>query len=213
MAGVTSTGRFDPDVNGPIGIRGEPVDTNNILSWSESRAILSREELSVNSGSFWSGVVYYPLNTVGEIQYYKFFIENDTDNGWENNVIIRYFVIPSKDTTINWVSFDNQPVVVSVNSNNSIIVDFQLHQNYPNPFNPITRIEYELKEQFRTKIIVYNSLGEELNILVNEIKDAGNHFVEWNGRDSENKILPSGMYLIRLITDENTASIKAILLK
>ena len=213
MAGVTSTGRFDPDVNGPIGIRGESVGTNIILLWSESRAILSREELSVNSGSFWSGVVYYPLNTVGEIQYYKFFIENDTDNGWENNVIIRYFMIPSKDTTINWVSFDNQPVIVSFDDDNNIILDFKLHQNYPNPFNPSTRIQYELTTQVHTKIIVYNSLGEEINILVNEIKHSGNHFVEWNGRDSDNNILPSGLYLIRLITDENTASIKAILLK
>ena len=122
-------------------------------------------------------------------------------------------MIPSKDTTINWVSFDNQPVIVSFDDDNNIILDFKLHQNYPNPFNPSTRIQYELTTQVHTKIIVYNSLGEEINILVNEIKHSGNHFVEWNGRDSDNNILPSGLYLIRLITDENTASIKAILLK
>ena len=92
-------------------------------------------------------------------------------------------------------------------------MDFNLHQNYPNPFNPITQINYELKKQIHTKIIVYNSLGEEVNILVNETKNAGNHTVEWDGRDSHNNVLPSGIYLISLITEKNTASIKAILLK
>jgi len=212
VGGVTSIGRFDPDVNGPVGVRGGPVNNLNILSWTETK-VLSREELSVYNGSFWSGVVYYPVNVAGEEQTYKFFIENDTDNGWENNVTDRTLIIPSKDTTIHWVSFDSQPVVVSIEDEGNVILDFKLHQNYPNPFNPSTRIQYELTTQVHTKIIVYNSLGEEINILVNEIKHSGNHFVEWNGRDSDNNILSSGIYLIKLITDKNTTSIKTILLK
>jgi arabinogalactan endo-1,4-beta-galactosidase len=212
VGGITSTGRFDPDVNGPVGVRGGPVNNLNILSWTVTK-VLSREELSVYNGSFWSGVIYYPLSAAVAEQAYKFFIENDTDNGWENNVPDRTFIIPSKDSTINWMVFDGQPVVVSVDDKDNIILDFKLHQNYPNPFNPITRINYELKTQIHTKIIVYNSLGEEINILVNEIKNAGNHFVEWNGRDSNYNDLPSGMYLIRLIAGKNIASIKTILLK
>ena len=179
---------------------------------SETKVLL-REELSVYNGSFWSGVVYYPVSVVGEEQAYKFFIENDTDNGWENNVVDRTFIIPSKDTTIKWVAFDDQPIVVSVDYDDNVILDFKLHQNFPNPFNPITSINYELETRILTKIVVYNSLGEEIKILVNDIKDAGNHYVEWNGRDSENNILPSGIYLIRLITDKNTTSIKSILIK
>ena len=212
LGGVTASGRFNPVQNGPVGVRGGPVNNVNVLSWSET-TILSREELSVFDGSFWSGVVYYPLSAVGEEQAYKFFIENDTDNGWENNISDRTFIIPSEDTTISWVAFDEQPVIVSVEDNDNVILDFKLHQNYPNPFNPTTRINYELKTQVLTKIIIYNSLGEEVNILVKETKDAGNHSVEWNGRDSHNNILPSGIYLISLITEKHTASIKAILLK
>ncbi len=212
VGGVTSIGRFEPDINGPVGVRGGTVNTQNILSWNESK-ILSREELSVFGGSFWSGVVYYPLSTIGEEQAYKFFIENDTDNGWENNVSDRTFIIPSEDRTISWVPFDNQPVIVSVDEEGSVILDFKLHQNYPNPFNPVTRINFELLNQTYVKLIVYNSLGEEVNIIVDEVKDAGEHFAEWNGRDSNNQVLSSGIYLIKLITDKNTTSIKAILLK
>ncbi|MEJ2193755.1 MAG: glycosyl hydrolase 53 family protein [Ignavibacteriaceae bacterium] len=212
VGGVTTSGRFDPDLNGPVGVRGDPVNNLNILSWSETK-VLSREESSVFDGSFWSGVVYYPLNAVGEEQAYKFFIENDTDNGWENNISDRTIIIPSQDTTISWVSFDDRPIIVSVEEEDNVILDFNLNQNYPNPFNPITQINYELKKQIHTKIIVYNSLGEEVNILVNENKNAGNYTVEWDGRDSHNNVLPSGIYLISLITEKNTASIKAILLK
>jgi len=210
LGGVTSTGRFDPDINGPVGIRGGSVNSQNILSWSESK-ILSREELSVFDGSFWSGVVYYPLNIVGGIQFYKFFIENDLGNGFENNE--RAVQIPFNDATINWVQFDDLPVIVNIGDDENVNLDFKLHQNYPNPFNPVTKINFELHHQTHVKLIIYNSLGEEVYLLVDEVKNAGNHFAEWKGRDTNNKILPSGIYLITLITDENTASIKTILLR
>ncbi len=104
-------------------------------------------------------------------------------------------------------------VVTNVENEISAVSDFILYQNYPNPFNPVTRINYELLQETNVKLIVYNFLGEEINILVNEIKDSGEHFIEWNGRDSNNNILPTGIYLIKLITDKNSASIKTILLK
>ena len=205
MAGVISTGRFNPDVNGPVGVRGGPVDTGNILSWDMTKAILSRE----NSSSFWSGVVYYPLNITGQIQYYGFFIENDTENGWENNVSIRFFEVPSKDTTINWVSFDNQQVIVSVDKGKNLVRDFKLYQNYPNPFNPSTKINYDLKSLTKVKLVVYNSLGEQIEILVNEVQTSGSHSLNFNASSS----LPSGVYYIQIVTDYGTKSIKALLLK
>ena len=113
VGGVTANGRFNPSINGPIGVRGGPVNNIDILSWSETK-VFSRELLSVFDGSFWSGVVYYPLSTIGQEQEYKFFIENDTENGWENNIPNRTFIIPPEDTTLHWVQFDNQPVIVSV---------------------------------------------------------------------------------------------------
>jgi len=103
--------------------------------------------------------------------------------------------------------------VTSVSQEENVISDFELYQNYPNPFNPVTNIKYELRHQSHIKLIVYNSIGEEVNILVDGVKNAGEHLTEWNGRDSDNHILPSGVYLIRFITDENTSTKKAVLLK
>ncbi|NWF88897.1 MAG: glycosyl hydrolase 53 family protein [Ignavibacteriaceae bacterium] len=210
--GITSNGRFNPNVNGPIGVRGNDVDSFHVLSWDYSD-ILSREDLSVYNGSFWSGVVYYPSNATGKEQKYKFFIENDTQNGWENSIADRVFSIPAKDSTLNWVSFDNQFIVTSVENEKNSLMNFNLHQNYPNPFNPITTINYSLIKDTFVKLIVFNFLGEEMNILVNEFQLKGEHTVIWNGKDYNNSDLSSGIYLIKLISDSRAETIKTILLR
>ncbi|MGD8779922.1 MAG: T9SS type A sorting domain-containing protein [Ignavibacteria bacterium] len=52
---------------------------------------------------------------------------------------------------------------------------------YPNPFNPATTISYTLPEEGRVSIKIYDVLGREVETLVNEIRTAGTHSVEWNG--------------------------------
>lgn len=208
LGGVTSTGRFNPSVNGPVGVRGSAVNSINILSWDTTKLVLTREGLSVNDGSFWSGVVYFPLSSIDENQEYKFFIENDSQNGWENNVSNRSFLIPSNDTTINWVYFDNQPVVTDVENELIPVSEFQLFQNYPNPFNPFTKISWQSPKSGFQILKVYDVLGNELFTLVDEFKSAGNYEIDFNSSS-----LSSGIYFFRLTTELGTKSIKAILLK
>ena len=71
--------------------------------------------------------------------------------------------------------------------------EFALSQNYPNPFNPETVIEYSLPKLGDVSLVVYNLLGEEVTILVNESISAGNHQVIW---DASN--VASGIYFYRL---------------
>jgi len=125
---------------------------------------------------------------------------------WENLALFDF-----NGETLTAITAFHEPV--SVGEEGSAILDFRLHQNYPNPFNPVTRINYELLQQMNVKLIVYNLLGEEITILINEIKNPGEHFIEWNGKDLNNNSLPSGIYLIKLITEKKSSSIKAILLK
>ncbi|MBK6505177.1 MAG: VCBS repeat-containing protein [Ignavibacteria bacterium] len=71
--------------------------------------------------------------------------------------------------------------------------DFKLHQNFPNPFNPSTVINYELTSFSNVELKVYDILGNEVETLVNDLKQPGIHSVSFNGSS-----YPSGVYYYRL---------------
>ena len=77
--------------------------------------------------------------------------------------------------------------------NEVLPVKFELYQNYPNPFNPSTKIRFELKEQADVVLTVYNVLGEEISVLLNDYLAAGLHDVEFNANN-----LSSGIYYYQL---------------
>jgi len=85
---------------------------------------------------------------------------------------------------------------------------FALDQNYPNPFNPNTTISYALPTSSNVKLIIYNSLGQEVQILVNEFEDAGIHKVNFNALN-----LTSGMYFYKIEAGSFSQVKKMILLK
>jgi len=62
-----------------------------------------------------------------------------------------------------------------------IPTEISISQNYPNPFNPETTIKYWLSGELNVEIKIYNSLGQELETLINQIQNAGTYSVKWNG--------------------------------
>lgn len=85
---------------------------------------------------------------------------------------------------------------------------FALHQNYPNPFNPSTTITYELPKSSEVRLSVYDVLGREVSVLVNERRDAGVHEVKFDGSN-----LASGVYFYRMQAEDFVQSRKLIFLK
>ena len=90
--------------------------------------------------------------------------------------------------------------------------NFYLSQNYPNPFNPSTRIEFTLPEKQLVSLRIYNTLGELVGELVNEVKEAGGYSVTFDASSGVGG-LPSGVYIYRLQTSSFAANKKMILLK
>lgn len=84
-------------------------------------------------------------------------------------------------------------VPVSNETTQSIPNSIALKQNYPNPFNPVTNIVFELSETAPTKLTIYDAIGREILLLVDEVRPAGNHTVQFNASN-----LSSGMYFYRL---------------
>lgn len=99
------------------------------------------------------------------------------------------------------------PVITSLREISSDI-SYNLFQNYPNPFNPVTTIRYSLKYQAFVELNVYDILGNEIEILVNEEKPSGTFMVNWNAKD-----LPSGVYFYQIKTGDFIQTRKMILLR
>ena len=86
---------------------------------------------------------------------------------------------------------------------------FSLEQNYPNPFNPSTIISWQLPAGGLVQLKIFNSLGEEIESLVNEYQEAGNHTKLY----IVNSTLSSGVYLYQLKAGEFSEVKKFILMR
>ena len=86
--------------------------------------------------------------------------------------------------------------------------EFALSQNYPNPFNPETIINYQLPTNSKVSLKVYDILGTEVAVLVNEEKPAGKYHVKFKGSN-----LASGVYFYRLHADNFVQTKKLVLIK
>lgn len=92
--------------------------------------------------------------------------------------------------------------------NNETPLKFYLSQNYPNPFNPVTKINYGITKSSIVKIVVYDVLGNEVAILVNEYQKPGNYFVDFNASH-----LSSGIYPYKIQTENIVETKKMILIR
>mgnify|MGYP000742991273 CR=1 FL=1 len=101
---------------------------------------------------------------------------------------------------------------MAINSN-MVPDQFNLFQNYPNPFNPATRILYDVPQETHIRLTVYDLLGSEVSILVNQTEQPGFKTIIWNGRDHSGRPLSSGIYISRLETKTFSFSKKMLLLK
>ncbi|MBN2001085.1 T9SS type A sorting domain-containing protein [candidate division KSB1 bacterium] len=94
------------------------------------------------------------------------------------------------------------------NSPVSLPAKFELEQNFPNPFNPHTTIRYSLAQAGRITLEIVNLQGERVIFLVNGEQNAGDHVVFWDG-----SFAPSGIYLCRMVSGEQSRVIKMVLVK
>lgn len=86
--------------------------------------------------------------------------------------------------------------------------NFSLEQNFPNPFNPVTRINYYVPKVSKIRLAVFDTLGKEVNVLVDGIKSAGKHTADFDASD-----LISGVYYYQLSGENSVLTGKMSLIK
>ncbi len=89
--------------------------------------------------------------------------------------------------------------------------EFLLCQNSPNPFNPTTQIRYNLPDETRVSLVIYDILGREIRTLINEKQAAGYKHIIWDGRNTAGKIVSAGCYLYQLNTDKGFSKVMKML--
>lgn len=97
---------------------------------------------------------------------------------------------------------------VSEEFETGVVDSYRLFQNYPNPFNPSTAIKYQVKDAGDVRLSVYNLLGQEIQVLVNEQQIQGSYTANFDAGD-----LASGFYLYRLEINNFVRTKKMLLIK
>ncbi len=90
------------------------------------------------------------------------------------------------------------PTNVKIQAVDKIPGDFNLSVGYPNPFNHKTLFEYTLKREARVEIKIFNLLGKEVKTLLDAQRAASQYGVSWDGRDEMEKVVPNGVYFVRM---------------
>jgi hypothetical protein len=184
------------------------VNTNNItLNWSTASELnnrgfeVERSKFQLSNERSWLkiGFVDGKGTTTDKTVYH--FLDNNVDPG---NYLYRLKQIDF-DGTFSY----SEEIEVEV----GLPISFTLEQNYPNPFNPSTVIKYSVPVESKVKLSVYNALGEEIAVLLNDIVPAGYHQYEWNGLNSSGNKVSSGIYIYRLETEKFVDVKKMMMIK
>lgn len=154
---------------------------------------------TTDGGANWA---YQIPDTSYHIYQYDYINFLNKRNGWAYNRQRHGGIYSNNGGDTNFITF-------SKNEFETIPESYILNQNYPNPFNPNTIISYTLRKSGNITIKVYNLLGKEISVLVNQKQSAGSFKVVFNGKE-----VPSGIYFYSLfINNERKETKKMILTK
>lgn len=145
---------------------------------------------------------FTPVSTV-------FFGDYTNIYAYDGKVYLIWMRMDSGKMSIWFSAINDNDLTTDIAENiNDLPLINSLFQNYPNPFNPETTIQYEVKKETYVRLKVYDTLGNEVAQLANEVKKPGAYNVLFSGKG-----LTSGIYLYRLEMEDFVQSRKMILIK
>ena len=130
-------------------------------------------------------------------------------NGRIDEVVIFNIALePSQIELVYQNKLDEISQVTGLATNAELPLEIALMQNYPNPFNPVTTIQFTMPSMSNVTLRVFDILGREVAVLIDEEKPAGYHEVHFDASH-----MPSGIYMYRLETPHNQLTRRMTLIK
>ena len=178
-----------PDFNFDNGTHGTynvdwPDAINAINGGKNCLLYLGVSENDGVSATYFDG--FFPNSSIpGKLMYFAFPFESVYPENARDTLmsrIIQFFEMPP----------------ATVNKNKILPEKFVLHQNYPNPFNSQTKIRFQIPQQGRIIISIFDILGRKIRFWDIENISAGSHEITWNGLNEKGMLVNSGTYFVRL---------------
>ena len=168
-------------------------------------------DVSSDNGSTWKSAIFYNLT---KSVWTKEYLDISSFAAGSASMKIRFSMVSNGTVTADGIYIDNIKLAgynmtpTGINPDLQSPSEYMLSQNYPNPFNPVTSINYSIAVPGNVKLTVYNVLGKEVSVIVNEFKSQGSHSVNFNGNN-----LSSGMYYYKLESGNYSETRKMMLIK
>ena len=191
----------------------DPMNNFPILNWNgnierDISGYLINKKLTLSGGITYNSTFSITTNS---------FIDSNFISNYKTGVDQVEYWIQAKDINGN-LSNETIHIIVDgtslyvwkniINTENSLPIYFDLFQNYPNPFNPSTEIKFSIPSSGFVNLSVFNSLGQKVYTLIDEIKEAGIYSTIFDGSN-----LASGIYITTLKFQDKVMSRKMNLIK
>ena len=102
---------------------------------------------------------------------------------------------------------------LNIEDNEYLPLSFQVYQNYPNPFNPTTSLSYQLPDDGKVEVIIYDMMGKLIKNLANEKQSSGQNSIIWNATNNSGNQVSAGLYIYTVKTSNHKQSKKMLLVK
>ena len=143
--------------------------------------------------------IYQGCRNSKSVQQYTF-----TDKNVQPNIAYQYRLRQvDKDGSMSCESFSKIVTLVFEGQ-----TELALYQNVPNPVSNHTAISFTLSQESNVRLEVVDVFGNVVKTLVNSNVNAGNSTVEWNALDNNNRPVPSGSYIVRLVAGNDVRTMK-----
>ena len=223
---------ISPERPGLQNIQVENVnDTTMKVSWEYDSKLWAAQEYfeirvysdeSMNNSVYSTGRMYphdydpFPLHEKDD-RFYQLSHREYELSGLNLDKDKKYYLRLITRSIFGYNSWNNEPVVLqnytSIDGDARKTDDFRINSIYPNPFNPKTTIEYNLPERSNLKIDIYNIFGQKIKTLFTGNQKAGVNKVVWQGLNSKNEKVESGIYFCVLNTGNKQIIRKLTLIK